>query len=72
MAASQYHVVKHYWDDWNAVTDPTSAPSFLCDEALTTYRGSDDQAMYCTMSVLAAGVDDPRMTSNSVLVACLL
>lgn len=71
---SHYRVFKHFWDGWADVTSPHATPSFLRDEVLRTYPGSDmqDQAMYYTMSALAAGADNPRMTFNSLLMACLL
>ncbi|KAJ8106145.1 hypothetical protein ONZ43_g7162 [Nemania bipapillata] len=38
---------------------------------LGEYSGSDDQAMYITLFILTAGSDNPRMTMNAFLMACI-
>lgn len=74
IGAQHYRTFRHFWDSWAPLTTPQAQPSFLRDGVLRTFPGSEaqDQAMYYTMSALSAGADNPRMTLNSLLLACCL
>jgi len=51
--------------------DPAAGPSFIRDSVGKVYATRDEQAMYLTMFLLSAGSDNPRMTMNAWVMACL-
>lgn len=70
IGAFHYDVFKNWWSEIRAPHDDISS-SFVRDIILDEYSSSEDQAMYLTMLAIAAGADNPRMTMNAFLMACL-
>lgn len=52
-------------------TTSSAQPSFLREEISKHYSGTEGQAMYLTMVSIIAGADNPRMTMNAWVMACL-
>ncbi|KAL1856449.1 hypothetical protein Daus18300_010716 [Diaporthe australafricana] len=71
MGKYHYGVFKHWWNGWEDLARPSAPPSFFRDAILKTYAHSEEQAMYVAMVSMAAGSDNPRMTLNALLMACL-
>lgn len=71
MGKYHYGVFKQWWKGWEDLARPSASPSFYRDAILSTYAHSEDQAMYVAMVSMAAGSDNPRMTLNALLMACL-
>ncbi|KAI0120265.1 cytochrome P450 2C31 [Hypoxylon sp. NC0597] len=71
MGTFHYNVFKHWWDGMGALRDPDSGPSFLRDSILKDYSGTEEQAMYLAIFAVTAGADNPRMTINAWVMACL-
>lgn len=69
MGDFHYSVFKHWWPGIKEAQGPET--SFIRDTVLEKYSGSDDQAMYLALFILAAGSDNPRMTINAFLMACI-
>ncbi|KAI1123751.1 cytochrome P450 [Nemania abortiva] len=69
MGDFHYSVFKHWWSELKGEHIPES--SFVRKTMLGEYSGSDDQAMYITLFILTAGSDNPRMTMNAFLMACI-
>ncbi|KAI0860093.1 cytochrome P450 [Xylaria cubensis] len=69
MGNFHYRVSRHWWSELEGSQIPES--SFFRKTMLGEYKGSDDQAMYITLFILTAGSDNPRMTMNSFIMACL-
>ncbi|KAI1202310.1 cytochrome P450 [Nemania serpens] len=69
MGDFHYRVFKHWWSDLKGGHIPES--SFVRKTMLGEYTGSEDQAMYITLFILTAGSDNPRMTMNAFLMACI-
>ena len=73
----QFHHDNHYtW--WNpvkrAIASGTAPPSFVRDVVLnpaTKYSGDDEQAMYLALSTVSAGSDNPRMATNTLVMAAI-
>ncbi len=55
------------------VTSTDAPPSFVRDNILSpkNYEGDDRDAMFLTTSIMAAGSDNPRMTINAFVMACI-
>ncbi|OTA77994.1 hypothetical protein M434DRAFT_25881 [Hypoxylon sp. CO27-5] len=71
MGTFHYNVFKHWWDGMGASRDPDAEPSFLRDSILKGYQGTEEQAMYLAIFAVTAGADNPRMTMNAWIMACL-
>ncbi|TRX88463.1 hypothetical protein FHL15_010653 [Xylaria flabelliformis] len=69
MGNFHYRVFRHWWSELKGAQIPES--SFVRKTMLGEYKGSDDQAMYITLFILTAGSDNPRMTLNGFIMACL-
>ncbi|KAI3317896.1 cytochrome P450 [Xylariaceae sp. AK1471] len=69
MGRFHYGVFKHWWSRMKATCTPES--SFLHQTLLGDFTGTDDQAMYLGLFILSAGSDNPRMTINAFIMACL-
>ncbi|KAI0099068.1 cytochrome P450 [Nemania sp. FL0031] len=69
MGDFHYSVFKHWWLELKDEHIPES--SFVRKTMLGEYAGSDDQAMYITLFILTAGSDNPRMTMNAFIMACI-
>ncbi|KAI0547684.1 cytochrome P450 [Xylaria curta] len=69
MGDFHYRIFKHWWSELKDPHIPES--SFIRKTMLGEYKGSDDQAMYITLLIFSAGSDNPRMTLNSFIMACL-
>lgn len=62
-----YKVFKAWWSDMTALT----GPSWARNTVLEGFSGDEDQAMYIAMLAMSAGADNPRMTLNACVMACL-
>lgn len=71
MGTFHYNVFKHWWAGMRSLREPGAEPSFVRDTILKEYSGNEEQAMYLTMLVIVAGADNPRMTMNAWVMACL-
>lgn len=68
---SHHHTFRTWWADLKPVAERGTKPSFVRDTVLGKYSGTEDEAMYLTMSVMAAGSDNPRMAMNAFVMACV-
>ncbi|KAF2799239.1 cytochrome protein [Melanomma pulvis-pyrius CBS 109.77] len=50
---------------------PCAEASFVRETILQDYSGTEEQKMYLTMLAISAGADNPRMTMNAWIMACL-
>lgn len=68
----QYHY-RTYKDWWAGMKKLASGdePSFMRDTILETYPATENEAMYDTILAITAGADNPRMTMNAFVMACL-
>jgi cytochrome P450 len=66
-----HSVFKHWWTRMHSPDETVSEGSFVRDTVRKVYSGSDEQAMYTTMLAISAGADNPRMTMNAWVMACL-
>lgn len=64
-----YNVFKTWWTDIMGTLHQSE--SFVRDVILGEYSGSEEQKMYLTMLGIAAGADNPRMTINTFIMACI-
>ncbi|KAK5989561.1 Cytochrome P450 monooxygenase yanC-like protein [Cladobotryum mycophilum] len=71
MGIFHYTVFKQWWEEMLSLNSPNLRPSFVFDSVLKDFSGTTEQAMYLTMFILAAGADNPRMTMNSGIMACM-
>ena len=71
MGTFHYNVFRSWWADMDPIKDAAAEPSFVRDAALREYSGNDEQTMYLTMLAIVAGADNPRMTMNAWIMACL-
>ncbi|KAI2626809.1 cytochrome P450 [Xylaria nigripes] len=69
MGDFHYRVFKDWWTDLKGTHIPKS--SFAQKTMLGEYGGSDDQAMYIALFAITAGSDNPRMTLNAFIMACI-
>ncbi|KAI1176019.1 cytochrome P450 [Nemania sp. FL0916] len=69
MGDFHYGIFKHWWSGFKQADLPES--SFVRKTMLGEYDGGDDQRMYITLFILTAGSDNPRMTMNAFLMACI-
>ncbi|KAI1419680.1 cytochrome P450 [Xylaria sp. FL1777] len=69
MGDFHYRIFKHWWLELKGAHIPKS--SFVQKVMLGEYGGSDDQAMYITLLIITAGSDNPRMTLNAFIMACI-
>ncbi|PHH84500.1 hypothetical protein CDD83_1847 [Cordyceps sp. RAO-2017] len=67
-----HDVFKAWWATMAPVTDPGAGSSFVRDVILSRYSGGDERAAYLTMMSMSAGADNPRMTMNAWVMACLV
>ena len=70
-----YDVFQSWWKPVKqAVNDGTAPASFVRDlfhHKDMKFKGSDEEAMYLSMSIIGAGTDNPRMTLNTFVMAAL-
>ena len=75
MGQYYYDVFQSWWKPVkDAIADGTAPASFVRDtlpHGDTKFKGSDEEAMYLTMSVTGAGSDNPRLTLNTFVMAAL-
>lgn len=64
-------IFSHWWEDMKLLGDSNAQGSFIRDTILKEFSGTEEQAMYLTMLVISAGADNPRMTMNAMVMACL-
>lgn len=71
MGTFHYNVFRHWWAGMKPLADAEADPSFVRDSVLKGYSGTEEQSMYVTMLVIVAGADNPRMTMNALVMACI-
>lgn len=75
MGRSHHDVFVAWWEPVKqAIANGTAAPSFVRDVLLqkdTKYRGDDEEAMYLTTLIVAAGSDNVRMAMNVFVMSIL-
>ena len=75
MGADHYKVFRAWWDPvMQEVADGVAPPSFTRDVILrskTKYAADNDEAMYLSTSIVAAGSDNVRMTLNVFVMAAI-
>ncbi|KAI1374034.1 cytochrome P450 2C31 [Hypoxylon crocopeplum] len=71
MGMFHYDIYKHWWAGMAPSRDSNAVPSFVRDVVLKEYWGTEEEAMYLTMSVISAGVDNPPTVTNVWIMACL-
>ncbi|KAI0973638.1 cytochrome P450 [Xylaria arbuscula] len=69
MGDFHYRTFKHWWSELKGAHIPKC--SFVRKTMQDEYEGSDDQAMYITLFIITAGSDNPRMTLNAFIMACI-
>lgn len=69
---SHYNTFKTWWAEMRPAAELGAKPSFVRDVLLQKYSGTEDEAMYLTMSMMAAGSDNPRMAMNTWMLACII
>ena len=65
-----YNVFKHWWTGMKGLTNRDAEPSFL-DSVISEFSGTEDEAMYLIMAVMAAGSDNTRITMHTGIAACV-
>ena len=66
-----HSVFSNWWTDMKLLSSPNSEPSFVHHTLPKSYSGTEEQAMYLSMLAISAGADNPRMTMNAWVMACL-
>lgn len=64
-------VFRHWWKDMKLLGGRNAEASFARKTVLQDYSSTEEQAMYLTMLAISAGADNPRMTMNAWVMACL-
>ncbi|KAM0813783.1 putative Cytochrome P450 [Seiridium cardinale] len=72
MGNFHYDTIKTWWTDMRPRAELSAKPSFVRDVVLEKFSGTEEQSMYLTMSVMAAGADNPRMAMNAWVMACIV
>ncbi|KAK3316401.1 cytochrome P450 [Apodospora peruviana] len=72
MGRFHYRVMSRWWDGLTSlIADDENEASFV-RHALHGYAGTaEERAMYLTMLLMSAGADNPRMTMNAWVMACI-
>ncbi len=71
MGNFHYGIFKHWWEGMKPLMDVKAEPSFVRDSLVKSYSGTEEQSMYVALFGLTAGADNPRMTMNAWVMACL-
>lgn len=67
VGAFHYVVFRKWWSAMKAL----DGASWVRDSVINGFSGDEDRGMYLTLSAIAAGADNPRMTMNAWVMACL-
>jgi cytochrome P450 len=66
-----YNIFKSWWADMGLTEGSDSKPSFVRSIVLKEFSERGEHAMYLSMLAMNAGADNPRMTMNAWVMACL-